>query len=131
MTDQESQQDGDEPEPAAQPVYPQKGPGREDMVHSYLPNEDDWTAKTILDLNDPAAIAALQQFDTMFPEVDDLQPMIDTFIDEFLKGRTSVGGEARNEYQRIFESMFGGHPDEDDQAWKGIATALGADVDED
>lgn len=108
-------------------IYPGRGPDREEMAADWLPGEDDWLAKTVLDLNDPHAVAALRQFDQMFPEVDDLQPVIDEFIDEFLKGRTSVKGQARKEYQRAIESMFGGHPDSDANKWGAMMTALGAD----
>lgn len=108
-------------------LYPGRGPDREEMAADWLPAEDDWLAKTVLDLNDPHAVAALRQFDQMFPEVDDLQPVIDEFIDEFLKGRTSIKGQGRKEYQRAIESMFGGHPDSEANKWGAMMTALGAD----
>lgn len=108
-------------------LYPGRGPDREEMAADWLPAEDDWLAKTVLDLNDPHAVAALRQFDQMFPEVDDLQPVIDDFIDEFLKGRTSVKGQGRKEYQRAIEAMFGGHPDSEANKWGAMMTALGAD----
>jgi len=113
---------GDEPD--AQPVYPSRGPDREEMVAAYLPKENDWLAKTVLDLNDPAAVAALGQFKEMFPEVDDLQPIIDEFTSEFLKGRTSIGGDARQEYGDIFKAMYGGNIDDETKRW---AAMLGAD----
>jgi len=117
--------DDDDSEPGAEAIYPDRGPDREGMVADYLPNEEDWAAKSLLDLNDPHALAAVQQFEHMFPEVDDLQPLIDEFTQEFLKGRTSIGGEARDEYNRIFEAMYGGHPDEESKKW---ASLLGADM---
>lgn len=126
-----SEQNDDGEQQEATPVYPSRGPGREDMVNSYLPGEDDWPAKTQLDLTDPHAVSALQQFEKLFPEVDDLQPVIDEFVEEFLKARTSVGGNARDEYNRIFESMFGGHPDQGNKAASAFVDALGGNVDED
>lgn len=108
-------------EPEAQPVFPDRGPGREDMAAGYLPDSDDWEAKTVLDLTDPAAISALSQLERMYPEVDDLQPLVDDFLDHFLKTRTSVAGQSREEYQNILVSMFGGNIDEE--------TARGAFVD--
>lgn len=130
MTDEETDE-SDAQEPEAQPVYPGRGPNREGMVDAYLPNEDDWVAKTVLDLNDPHAVAALQQFHRMFPEVgDELQDAIDEFSEEFLKGRTSIGGSGRKEYNRIFEAMYGGHPDDDANKWGALASALGADEDD-
>lgn len=112
----------------ARPVYPSHGPDKEGMVNEYLPAEEDWVAKTVLDPSDPHAIAALRQFDEMFPEVEGMQDMIDEFLVDFLKGRTSIKGSARSEYNRIFEAMWGGHPDEETKRW---ATLLGADQDGD
>lgn len=128
MTTDGQQEDGQE-QPEAMAVYPQRGPDREDMVASYLPEGDDWPAKTLLELNDPHAVAALSQFGAIFPEVDDLQDPIDDFLHLFLKSRTSVQGKSREEYQRIFESMYGGNPE--DQAARGFASLLAGDIDED
>lgn len=108
-------------DPDAQAVFPEQGPNREKMASEYLPASDDWKAKTVLDLEDPAAVAALSQMGVMFPEVGDLQPLIDEFLDDFLKTQTSVGGASRDEYKSILVSMYGGNIDED--------TARGAFVD--
>lgn len=116
---QDDTQDGIE-EPEAQPWYPSTGPDREEMVNAYLPGESEWGAKTVLDLNDPHAVAALKEFEKMFPEVDDLQPLIDEFIEEFLRDRISIRGQSRDEFNRIYESMFGGHPDTETQRWASL-----------
>jgi hypothetical protein len=126
MSDNTQQSDGDE-QPAA--LVPSSGPDPDQMAADYLPEGDDWLAKTRLDLNDPHAVAALMQFERMFPEVDDLQPIIDEFVDDFLRGRTSVGGESRKEYNRLLESMFGGHPDDSPES--KFAAALAGDMDDD
>ena len=111
MSQNGQQQEEEEDEVAA--FYPSSGPNREEMVSSYLPEDDDWQAKTVLDVNDPAAIAALKQFETMFPEVEDLQPVIDEFLDDYLRTKTSVQGASRQEYRDIFMSMFGSGPNDD------------------
>lgn len=107
-----SESDTDEQE-ESNVLYPSSGPDREEMVSGYLPGEDDWMAKTHLDVSDPAAIAALRSFDTMFPEVDDLQPLIDDFLDDFLKSKTSIKGFSREEYRKILMGMFGASDDND------------------
>lgn len=120
----------DEPdEPEANVLMPQSGPDPDEMASNYLPESEEWIAKTVLDLNDPQAIAALSQFDTMFPEVEDLQPMIDDVLTDFMRGRTSVQGQSRKEYKQIIESMFGGHPD--DQPGAAVANLLAGDKDDD
>jgi len=117
-------------EPAT--ITPASGPDRDEMAANYLPEGQDWPAKTQLDLNDPHAVAALSQLDKMFPEIsgdDELQGMIDQFKHEFLKSRTSVGGRSREEYLQILKAMFGGSPD-DDNGMGDLAEMLGADDDD-
>lgn len=97
--------DDDEEVPEA--IFPESGPGREEMVSDYLPESEDWAAKTHLNVNDPAAIAALRNMEKMFPEVRDLQPLIDESLDEFLKSRTSVAGRSRDEFKAILQAMYG------------------------
>lgn len=108
-----------------------RGPNREDMVSSYLPAAEDWPAKTVLELNDPGRIAALAQFDRLFPEVEDLQPVINEFLDQFLRAKTSVAGMSRSEYQSIFESMYGGRPNDDKKVGQMLAEAFAADLGDD
>lgn len=105
MTDEEHTDDSTED--VAEAFFQDSGPGREEMASSYLPEEDDWLAKTLLDVNDPAAIAALRNLGEIYPEVDDLQPLVDGVLDEFLRGKTSVGGRSREEYRKILMSMYG------------------------
>lgn len=102
-SNEEMDESDDEPE-GPEAIYPHSGPDREEMVAKYLPESNDWESKTILDLSDPAAVAALSNFGKMFPEVDDLQPLIDDFLEHFLKSRTSVEGQSRKEYENIFKA---------------------------
>lgn len=106
-----------------------KGPDREGMVSDYLPEEDEWTAKTVLDLNDPARVAVLGNWGKIFPECEHHQPIIDDFLVTFMKSRTSVAGESREEYRTIFQSMFGKSPD--GKKSSGLADILAADLDDD
>ena len=101
-TDDESTDD------VAETFLQDSGPGRDEMASDYLPGDDEWLGKTNLDTGDPAAIAALRNFAEIYPEVDDLQPLIDGALDELLIGRTSVGGVSRQEYKDILEGMYGG-----------------------
>lgn len=108
-----SNNEPDENDDVAEPVFPGSGPNREEMISDYLPDKEDWEAKTILDLSDPAAVAALSNLDEMFPEVDDLQPLVDDFLHHYLKSRTSVGGESRDDFRSMFQAMYGSSGDED------------------
>ena len=101
--------DGDD---VAEPVFPNKGPGREEMVSEYLPGKDEWQAKTALDVSDPAAIAALREFGDIYPEVSELQPLIDGFLDDFMQTKISVKGKSRDEFKDILTAMYGGGNDD-------------------
>jgi len=125
----ETTSEDDEEEAGVSYSVGKRGPDREDMAAQYLPEQDDWTAKTVLDLNDPGRVAVLRNMDQLFPEVAHLQPVIDDFLENFMKGRTSIGGKSRNEYQRILESMFGGHPGDDKGSM--LVDALASDLNDD
>lgn len=116
MSDTNLEDDDDEEQDVAEAFFKDSGPGREEMASDYLPQSDDWLAKTLLDVNDPAAIAALRNLGEIYPEVDDLQPLVDGVLDEFLRGKTSVGGRSREEYRKILMSMYGKTDDDDGQS---------------
>lgn len=101
-----------------------------EMANDYLPGEDEWAAKTILDLEDPGRIAVLRQMSQIYPEVEDLQPVIDQFLDEFLPAKTSIAGKSREEYNEIFRAMFGSDVG-DDGGGAQLAAALGVDTGDD
>lgn len=121
--------DNEEEETGAQPVFPNRGPNKEGMTSDYLPESDDWVAKTILDIGDPAAVAALSQIGTMYPEVDTLQTFVDETVEEFLKAQTSVGGLSRDEYKSMIEAMHGKNNDSS-SGTNVILEAMGADDDD-
>lgn len=116
-------------EPVAEAVSLDRGPNREEMMDNFLPESEEWEAKTILDLTDPAAVAALSQIGQFYPEVDDLQDPVDDFLTMFLKSRTSVAGKSRDEIKAILQSAFGGTPE--DNAANAFASMLAGDLDDD
>lgn len=113
MSKHEDPDQGEEAEDAAEAFFKESGPGPNEMANSYLPGDDEILAKTILDVNDPAAIAALRNLEAIYPEVDDLQPLVDGVLDEFLVGKTSVGGRSREEFREILVNMYGGSTDDE------------------
>jgi hypothetical protein len=128
MSETEQADDGEEePDDVAEAFFKDSGPGREEMASDYMPGSNDWLAKTLLDVNDPAAIAALSNLGQIYPEVDDLQPLVDGVLDEFLRGKTSVGGRSREEYRKILMSMYG---KSDADAEDGLAMQLVAPDDD-
>lgn len=102
---------------------------REEMVKSYLPGEDDWEAKTILDVMDPSRVAVLRNVDRLWPHVDHHQPIINVWLDHFLRSRTSVAGQSREDAKDILVAAMGGNPSEQPGGAK-IMQAFGIDEDD-
>lgn len=131
QADGETPEDDGDDDWQVRPVYPKRGPNREGMVNEYLPSEHDWVAKTNLDLHDPARVAALAHFDEYYPEIAELQDTIDSFLLQFLKGRTSISAAARDEYTDILMAMFGVDRDEKNFRNRITAALVGDDLNED
>lgn len=102
------------------------GPEPNEMAESFLPDEDHWVAKTQLDLEDPGRVAVLRQMGEIYPEVDDLQPVIDAFLDEFLPAKTSIGGQSREDAKEILTAMYGDHGSDDSKKGQMLMQAIGA-----
>ena len=126
----QEQANGEEDSAPARALFEQSSVDRDEMAENYLPESEDWDAKTVLDLGDPAAVSALRQLGVMFPEVDDLQPLVDSFLADYTKSKTSVGGASRDEYKSILVSMYGGNIDEE-TARGAFVDAMAGDLDDD
>lgn len=127
--------DGEEP-PEGWRTSP-KGLERLDLVNSYIADEDDWPAKTILGIGDPARVAALSVFDRLFPSVSHQQDIREQFVLLWMKSRTSraiktdegLQGQSRKDYKELLMATFGQHKDEDKAGQ--FFDALAADLYED
>jgi hypothetical protein len=120
----------DDVEDAVSTILSTSGADREEMVAEYLPAEEDWDAKTQLDIDDPHKLALIRNYEDVMPEMSHWQPTLDKFATDFLKARTSVAGDSRNDYRKILMSMFGSTDDEN-SAMNAFAQALGAEDDDD
>ena len=107
---------------------PKRGPSRMDMVADYLPDKDQWEAKTNLDEGDPGRVAALNVLHIAYPEVDDMDILIEEMLQVFLPAKTSRSNKSRDEYKEIFRSLFGGRGD-DSTSGRVLAEVFGADLD--
>lgn len=105
----------------------EKGPDREEMANAFMPGDDEWDAKSLLDINDPGRIALLSIYSDVVPGMNPLQPVLDEFVEEFLKSRTSVDGLSREEIKGILQSMYGKSPDEQGGGVGVLLNGLGVD----
>lgn len=126
MTDEDPDADDDEPAVSTTPGG-KRGPGKTELASEFLPGET--VEKTILDLEDPHRVAVLRQLDQLYPEVAELQSVIDPFLDEFLQAKPSIGGQSRQEAVEVLKAMHGVDNDENNTGAQ-LAAALGADVED-
>lgn len=105
-----------------------RGTGKNELAEAFLPKET--VEKTILDLEDPHRVAILRQMDKLYPEVAELQAVIDPFLDDYLQAKPSINALSRDQAVEILTAMHGANTDEDNTGAQ-LAAALGADVDTD
>lgn len=91
------------------------------ILSQYIPKETDLAQKTkVPNIKVANMISILRCYPDMFPELDDerTRKVFDKYFNQLEKRLTSVEGESRDEYTRIFESLLSGvsykHEDRDD-----------------
>jgi len=126
--DVDEQPDDDDDIP--QGIIPGSGPGREEMTNNFMPGETEYSSKTVLAVNDPARIAALRNWDKIFPSRAHQQPLIDGYTTEFVKARPSVGGKAWDTFKDIIMSLWPGSASNDDSDSNAVRLVAG-DIDDD
>ena len=101
-------------------AYTVGGEGAEDrqdihVLQQWFPGPDEWQGKTNIHPEQAVALAALRHLPDVFPEFD--EPRVRRFIiglvEDYEKYLTSIDGKAREEQERILQSMFGGGVDQD------------------
>jgi hypothetical protein len=116
-------------DPGAETFQPDTGPGREEMANAFLPEGDEWDAKTMLDISDPQRVALVRNYHEIMPETEHWEEPLGSFTDDFVKSQTSVGGTSREQIVETIKAMFG-VDDGDESGLNAFARALGADDEE-
>jgi hypothetical protein len=78
------------------------------LIGDYLPEQDDYSAKTVLAEQHPEIMAAIENLTEMYPEVEHMEPILVNFIKRFEKRQISVHGRSREEFLDILTAMSGG-----------------------
>lgn len=98
-----------------------------DLLSDYLPEKQDYGAKTVLTKDQVHLLAALEQLSNFYPELEHREGLIRTWIAAYEKRTTSVNGLSRSEFLEILVSMSGGSVDKEER--EGILQqVLGADM---
>jgi hypothetical protein len=86
-----------------------------DLLSDYLPERDDYAAKTVITKEQVHLLAALEQLSVLFDELDEYDRVIQEWIKAYEKRLTSVHGLSRDEFVKILVAMQGGSVDSESQ----------------
>lgn len=87
-----------------------------DLLESYLPEREDYGAKTVITKEQVHLLAGLEQILNFYPELEHREDVIIEWIAAYEKRMTSVHGLSRSEFLDILISMNGGSPNDEDSA---------------
>jgi hypothetical protein len=100
-----------------------------DLLADYLPEQEDYGAKTVLTRNQVHMLASLEQLIKFYPELEHREEIITEWIAAYEKRMTSVHGLSRDDFLEILVAMQGGSVD--NEKTRGILEkVLDADVGE-
>lgn len=101
-----------------------------ELLSDYLPEKEDYAAKTVLTKEQVHLLAGLEQLTVFFDEIEQYDDAITQWIEAYEKRLTSVQGLSRQEFLEILVAMQGGSVDSESQ--KGmLEKVLGTDLDAD
>lgn len=121
--------DADSVQKEEQLMFGYGGKDREpvELLSDYLPEKQDYAAKTIITKEQVHLLAALDQMTELFDELEDYDEVVEEWIKAYEKRLTSVHGLSRQEFLEIMVSMSGGSTDSSTQ--KGLLEkVLGSDM---
>lgn len=107
--------DSDEIDSEQQLMFGYGGEGRKpmDLMSDYLPDQEDYGAKTVLTQEQVHLLAGLELLTEFYPELEHREQVITSWIASYEKRMTSVHGLSRDEFLKILVSMNGGSIDID------------------
>lgn len=105
--------DADDVEKEEELMFGYGGSSKEpvELLGDYLPENQDFAAKTVLTSEQVHLLGNLEQLTTFFEEVDEYDEVIQEWIEAYEKRQTSVRGLSRNEFVEILVSLNGGSVD--------------------
>lgn len=83
------------------------------FLDEYFPDENQMELKGRLDRPMVVEFSTLEVLFDMYPEIDDLRPMVKTWSDQIEKRLTSVDGQSRDEFKDILVSLLSGYKSEE------------------
>lgn len=104
-----------------------------EILSDYLPEKEDYAAKTVLTKEQVHLLAGLEQLTVFYDEVEQYDEVIEEWIKAYEKRLTSVQGLSRQEFLEILVAMQGGSVDKESQKGmleKILSTDLDGDTDE-
>lgn len=104
-----------------------------DLISDYLPEQSDYSAKTVLSEEHPEIMAGIENLTDMYPEIAHLEETLINFVLSFEKRQISVNGRSREEFLDILAGLSGGKRSElaeREARMEQMLTPMGDDEDE-
>lgn len=79
-----------------------------DLIGDYLPEKNDYSAKTFLAEEHPEAMAGIESLTELYPEIAHMEDALIEFVARFEKRQISVNGRSRQEFLDILAGLSGG-----------------------
>lgn len=99
-----------------------------ELISDYLPEKEDYGAKTVLTHEQVHLLAGLEQLTAFYPELSQYDRLITQWIASYEKRMTSVNGLSRSDFLQILVAVSGGSVNESEA--KGILDkVLDANID--
>lgn len=102
-----------------------------DFADKWFPEKENYDGKTIITPEQARAIVQLRHVSNFFDEFSDMQPMINSMIDDYEILLTSIEGQSRNEQRSILEAIFGRASEAEEGAKNFMAAFAPGDEDND
>jgi hypothetical protein len=80
-----------------------------DLINDYLPEKQDYSAKTVLSEEHPEIMAAIENLTGLYPEIAHMEDTLVQFVLAFEKRQISVEGRSRQEFLDILAGLSGGN----------------------
>lgn len=95
-----------------------------DIVAKLVPEQDNFRQKTVLEKDEEILITQVKMLPKLYPEIDELEGVIDFMIDDLSMNRTQIGGAYLKMIKDVVITALGGQPDENESPGEKLAKLI-------
>lgn len=78
-----------------------------DLAKTFFPAKDEWKGKTVINHQQAKDLAVARNLADIFPDLQDIDPIMQSILDDYEQYLTSVEGKGREELAQILRASFG------------------------